>query len=1430
MPSEGRRRKKFDQEMRRVQNRNFFAAVVLVIAAVAAVFLVQWVLPSQKPKVFVSVNQVNHSGTRRIPFSTESCATIAKAFQEFLECQICLTTENKETLQLEEESSQLQLSEAITERDVLIVYFNGHLSVDEQDSDVVWIAPEMERPIEKKLSELLESVDQSPAKIKILLLDSGRYSWSPVFPGREPNRFQSTLAEKLASNEWGLSRQFWVITSHSDAEISNVSTPLKCSLFATAIQETLREFASSDSDDADEVDVQNLFDKIKLLTQSYATNFHNTSVQTPVLMKAGIGVVGENASETLGDIEPLRVVWNELQSTEDAAPEDPKTIEFDLDQFSPRSEEDVNEIFSAHMFDALPVESIRYLESFLEHGQVEMGFQATDLANRTKYTDSLSKTERRPEGRPTNFNRAKLDEKRGQIDSLRNALLEFAVILRFRDQMRFWDDNVIVQSLSERLQTPIQISDADLRTLETNPPEINDWLKQRDDLKTRSEAELIKFVNLELSRTDELTAYQAELLGVVSQRYIPLLRLTPPSEKNESPKTTRTIKLKVNYRGQFNPSRQPNDDDPVAGYKSVVQASVQEVQRLAAAQSSESDTARRFRLAAIGSENTPPVPGLVPNIAWKPIRPNIEITRSDSNEFQINPYDEMRMELNIAATAVDNIDLKISPKGEPLDGLKFGFDSTFDPTAILTDIDDSEKITILFQYPQENRQIVGQTFEFELTATDRASRASPQIYPLRVQITNDATYWVKSKRLFANRNDTSARTKLLRWNSGPQDANWQPIVISTLANVKSNFEINLQNNSNANRSFVARLFRIQSFPVGIDEDMLRADHTDWKQVRDFSQWLQRQTLDSNDAFELIGQATITDIAHEETQPFLFTLPPPTDPEEKKPDPATKRQFHIDKGAMLVLFPVDAPNEPAWYQMVKFDPRDSARISLLTNDRLRVKPAIEDVFGDDLGKLPEQLVFPPDQSPAAQLSVISKSGFATNRAPSESMNIQQLLAPGRGARFSDIKEPALLLLDVLGVPNYATYEINGAQPELTPLREHLAGIRIVGEPIAWQQNPTSWSFAPNRHMADQFAWLAQNNQSGVTDVFLNPRASEKPFKEAEKGIKVELFFPFRSKDVLDSQRSGQGDLWWRWMSAKTPFHYPNLRKHIFSISGSGIEAWSEITSHSVEIASDPSGKVLELGQGNETLGQWRFVSQSLGISPAIEANPQKTMTRIPNLKTVVINVDVQKIRPSISLDQIQLELNDQPVKELADFLTRHPHPDGAGQFQFSLYELIQATETPIPKEKTEMEVAVLATDFFGKTTSDQTVVTVEPPPVIKPPPPPVKFTVGFVYDEKPASIHGFEVVQINKKPLKQLGFEQMLRANAPYKDGNLKVSFDAATSTLTFDSLKPGEYEFYFVPWFKTDLETQHSPVKVGTKGKVKVDKENTSTVIDIGKR
>jgi hypothetical protein len=137
----------------------------------------------------------------------------------------------KESLQAMVRSQAIRPS-----RDVLLVYLNAHgVSRDGQafllDSDYKPYGPEGLCEV----NGLLRDLEQTPAALKLLVLDAGRLTSEPRI-GMMANQFARLVQQQVT--ELG-NQPLWVLLSHSTLQASHVDHAHRRSLFAASLIEAL---------------------------------------------------------------------------------------------------------------------------------------------------------------------------------------------------------------------------------------------------------------------------------------------------------------------------------------------------------------------------------------------------------------------------------------------------------------------------------------------------------------------------------------------------------------------------------------------------------------------------------------------------------------------------------------------------------------------------------------------------------------------------------------------------------------------------------------------------------------------------------------------------------------------------------------------------------------------------------------------------------------------------------------------------------------------------------------------------------------------------------------------------------------------------------------------------------------------------------------
>ena len=941
MPPTSRRKKRYDEQLRGFQNRNIFAGALLLIFLGLTIYLAIRLMPGAKPTVFVSTNYIDHSGSREIPFAQQSCQLIHDAFGQQLQSELM------EVHQIDQQDSALKLpNKQLEKNDVLVVYLNGHL-IDQSDPDseqvsVGFLGPEAILT-EKDLGNILTKIDESPAKLKLVFLDAGRYSWSPVYPNRPLNKFSSSLAKALKNRHWGpLSDNFWVVTSHSDQEISRVSTPMESSLFAKAIAESVAEMADSDHS---KLRVIELFEAIRRRTTSWSRNFSNHSLQTPVLIRPDIGVVTD---ELLNEYRSMEFAVNWTPTSKPDPNSNTKPLEkpaYTWQSFTSRmpGNQAAKRMLAKDYFDAAPFKEIQGLESF-----IELGNEFDDKFG-SDYESALSDSRIKPPGN-TLFDLGKLEAKQLQIRRFRQSILGMTVLERFQNEMQFWEDVTAINQLknlgeaSDRLdQSGTDLDDRSLQERDKLPTAVDQYTRDFQDY-LRLHKLLIEMVDRKLRQASQntndrlsLTPTQAELLGRASQRYLPLITAftpkspvdtpTEPKSKNEDlDPGTLVFDLEVeSSTSKFGLTNVSISDLHEAATKHVAR----EVARQESQQ--DSDTGYRFLLAAGGSEATVSRNGIVPQISWTPVEPNIFFP-SSATQFRVNPFDLDPLTLSVSAQAVKLVELSLSiDEGETRAGLEYGLSSKFDRIRPVTfeDGDMSQQRTKSFEVYLRHRRpdsLLGKPIAMKLTAIDTDGELEPVEYKFDVVLTRDPTVQLIARRETGDGESPETQTSLVRW--GGKLSNWRPMTINSLANVRSAFQFSLVNNSSRPKTLRAELYNVFDLPAGISQ--MHADRPKSDQVEELTSWLyDQQKQPGAISIQQSNPNMLTLIAQTQAirvpsggapVPTKFTVP--LVGEKKEPTEASLQVQSVTHG-MLIVFYEDTSNQPAWFQWLAFEPKEPA---------------------------------------------------------------------------------------------------------------------------------------------------------------------------------------------------------------------------------------------------------------------------------------------------------------------------------------------------------------------------------------------------------------------------------------------------------------------------------------------------------------------------
>ncbi|QGJ71671.1 Hypothetical protein PBC10988_33780 [Planctomycetales bacterium 10988] len=132
-----------------------------------------------------------------------------------------------------------------------------------------------------RLRDVLEQVQQSPAEVKLLLLDAGTVAHECKL-GMVVNEFSYLLKQEMRTLPAGL----WVMTSHSPLERSHSFSPWRRSLFGYFLSQGL--LGGADMNASGRIDLDELF-RFTSANVSAAAKYitGGTSTQTPMLLASG---------------------------------------------------------------------------------------------------------------------------------------------------------------------------------------------------------------------------------------------------------------------------------------------------------------------------------------------------------------------------------------------------------------------------------------------------------------------------------------------------------------------------------------------------------------------------------------------------------------------------------------------------------------------------------------------------------------------------------------------------------------------------------------------------------------------------------------------------------------------------------------------------------------------------------------------------------------------------------------------------------------------------------------------------------------------------------------------------------------------------------------------------------------------------------------
>ncbi len=1419
MPPKSRRQRTYDDQLRRVRMRNRFAVLVGLLAIVSTIYFVWFLVPPPPPTIHVVLEYVNHTGARKIPFAESSCELLQTTFQDATHCVV------EDVHSISEKKSASEMPDPnVSGPTSLLVYRTGHVinssavntptdqtvDLDATQDDVLFIGPELGSQL-GNLDDVLKQIDQSGAKVKVLLLDAGRYSWSPRFPGRPFNQFVSTLDEKLRQNELQLDSNFWVITSHGDYEISHVSTPLEASVFARAIADTIKQLHEN-GDTVTELDVPELFARIKQRTMSYARNFENKSLQQPVLLQANVGIVGPQQAARNPSSSTLAFQWKP-QPAEDLPGENQprQNEEFTWDVFTDRDLSGGTQfaewLFGPHRIAAKPYEATQKLEAFLELGDIGSSWLEGDEAEKQYARAFLETNEPRV---PTLFDRGKVLQKREQVDQFRQRVFVLGVWQRLRNEFRLLSEPDATK-VADRVRPLRSISVSDDRitrsesAVDDSDRMIKDWDVAGLDQKTLNEYR--KRLEYLLSRADKseesLTPIQAELLGVLGYRMLPLLEASgavsveTDGDGQDPELASGPSRFRLDLEPDTNVERYAPGDQ---SFKKLLVDAMLETKLASLENAQRSDTALRFYLATEGSERAPrPDRLLLPDIYWAPLKPELRIlTDVPGNRFRLPVFSTKPIRLTLETVALEGADLSIQTSDDTANGLDFGFDPSFTEVTRkvrnLANRDAETSLPIYLRYENSDPDAIGKRMNLELVANSWSSDPDAQPLttrlPISIEITRDELL-LQVKREFGNRSNDSFRVSFQRWNTPMVRDRWESLTLETLANIRSPFKFSVFNYSVQEKQLAFQLFRINDSFATRDLQVDVTDQLNFDAARDAMEMLRKdvstdgdQALLKSDQFTLLATAELKVAGGGNEGQIEFQSIPVPEPEagtEAPPRPEGPVAEKIERGLLLVAYDQQAirgegeSRKPDWFQLIRYQPRHAGTMQD-QQQQLRTRPDLVDVFGEQqLEQIPDYLVPEVDPKQAAVLTTIVAESYQDNRHYVNPYRFREILQDAPLKPMVDLSQQknGLLLIELMGVPGYAAYKSSGLSN--IPASFPLVGARVNKMPEGWACYPRTWSFASTGQLDDSFHWLVKNPEQ-ERKIFIRRPA------DATGEIEIELMLPGSTGGTLSSEPDN-------WTLGGEDFQgrtlrFPRQREHWLAVGSGQLIAWSRIKAHP-EVLSNISQRALIIrnSQGR-VLGRWQFVTQSYERRPSLAVPDQVTLLE-SELANAEVTIDVGEILPAVTPESIKLSWDEFKVNR-PEQLLRPNQTELDGQYVFSLKEWMDAAGVKFtelqPGQRIELTVEV--TDFFGVTTLDKSVFNVVKQAVKTSPPKPEpgNVVIELKRDDGIRSLHGVEELRIN-------GVVIPIGTVFNFRGQQIKAVVKTSLKSIEILKLPPGKYVF-----------------------------------------
>ena len=1286
-----RRQRAHEEQAGKRKLRNLFALVFLLLAMGLAAYFIWANLSRGQTTIHVVIQRIQtgnyydkeKSGfrTRRhaIPFQDSTAEQLSAAFKTFENTEVA----DLEPIQGLKEEVGLSDDSEVKAASISLLYVSGHLKLSEDRNDVEWIYPDQKDDGLATLSvkKSLSKIASSNGKLKIVLLDGGQYSWSPNHPNRAQQPFQDQLSDVIK----GLDEDsnLWVILSHSPNEVSLSCTPEKMSIFGLALREVLKSFDSS-------VSVPEFFRDIYQRCATYSRNFDNESLQTPMLFKAGIGLV-----EALAENEERQLNFaRSPQSSLNLPDEKKKRKDYFRDVFAEGGLRGFSNWLGAYNEDMheLPVFSAFKLENLIEPGQ-----------NLSELDTNIG---------AFNFNQLKdpiVKDKYELVSKFRQNCLDLKLQLAIVNQMLLWDvdQRENAESIFLRIKRnyawslSVDYKDENLKKSPVEPSDsLNTWNRDHEKMVEKLHESWL-FSNRDFekqlanSKSDEdgtllLTPRQAEQLGVIAHRLIPYCK-TPLSESTEDPsaevRVTRGEKFQLQndgYRLNLDlpeesnlPEYEPSSNnlwkeayDTFNGFANSVDKS-----------DVSSDSSKRVRLAVYSSEDV--VEEMLAEIGVSTGKPEIEF--SFENKLRIREGHNLLFGKIANSRGRYKISAQIDTEnGSDLAGVEyFLFNNETDELFLENDGEASAEVAgefvfYVFVRPAIEKRPDQLRFKFKAEAV-----RNPSIDSLGKEVefkySNEPLISVYTTRDIGTDRNESRRMGLLPWRTNSISNFDIPagriLKLNALANLKSRFKFSFSNNSAVPMEGLQASLYLLSSDFNLAPDSIsRIDDLTGKLGRDTWNVVDFFLDNEANARQLATIRGIT-IPAQRTRELQFSIPKLEDDKGKNGagtegagKPVIEEYIHLDAPLLLTISDPRTGDAPLWFQFVELAPippffqndwkLDDKRKKFQIDELIKRRNEFDEFEHFKSKMLPEKILdeYLDASNSSAILHTISDSSRGVSLPPlliEDAMNGENFQIP------ASLPGRTIAMADVMGIPNLITMEIDENQTTSRHSRirmEAFAGIQVDSE--FWE--PDQVGFIYNDELFD----VNKTNVEKEQLVYLRKRSEDEDLGFGQ--IKIRLALPFGKKNSPVISRNDYS-FSWNQGGSLTPnsLSNPCLRKYFLrteDFSFISTFARHEFSKRVGEGSIDIPLKIFQGTKDNlgELIGNYSITSTNPNSDKDIKIVPREIVSIITQ-----VTIDLSAVKPYCT--KVSIGIDDKkglPVEEFPRLFKKLSN----GRYKFKFADL------------------------------------------------------------------------------------------------------------------------------------------------------------------